>query len=61
MLDSSVNHLPQCNPLYQHEAHILWKLMTKEEKLEQRYVHASWEEVEDMDKEGATLKNGEGS
>jgi hypothetical protein len=40
--------------------------MTKREKLEQRYVNASWGEVEvglgqDLDKEGATLKNGEGS
>ena len=32
--DSSVNHLPQCNPLYQEEAHLLWKLMTKGEKLD---------------------------
>ena len=28
------------------EAHLLWKLMTKGEKLEQRYVNASWGEVE---------------
>ena len=46
MQDSSVNHLPQCNPLYQLEAHLLWKLMTKGEKLEQRYINASWGEVE---------------
>jgi hypothetical protein len=38
--------------------------MTKGDKLEQRYVNASWEEVEvdldmdmDIDKERATLKN----
>jgi hypothetical protein len=40
--------------------------MTQREKLEQRYVNASWGEVEvglgqDLDKEEATLKNGEGS
>ena len=45
--------------------------MTKGEKLEQRYVNASWGEVEscimgrsrklDLDKKGATLKNGERS
>ena len=27
--DSSLHHLPQCKPLHQWEAHILWKLMTK--------------------------------
>ena len=26
--------------------HLLWKLMTKGKKLEQRYVNASWGEVE---------------
>jgi hypothetical protein len=35
--------------------------MTKGEKLEQRYVNASWGEVEVGHGEGATLKNGEGS
>ena len=37
MQDSSVNRLPQCNPLYQKRHTFLWKLMTKGERLKQRY------------------------
>ena len=33
MQDSSLNHLPQCKPLYKWEAYLLWKLMTKGKRL----------------------------
>ena len=51
-------------PFVSRDAHLLWKLMTKGERLRQRYYnwgfgHGRW--TWKMDKEGATLKNGEGS
>ena len=62
MQDSSANHLSLVPPFVSSDAHLLWKLMTKGERLVQRYENFGGEVFGhmDMDKEGATLKNGEG-
>ena len=75
--DSSVSHLPQCNPLHQWEAHLLWKLMTKGERLykdRKAFIRGRdkvckgrdkiWKLKRldmNMDKEGATLEKWDGS
>ena len=68
---------PKCKPLHQWEAHLLWKLMTKEERL-YKDMKASTRERDklfkgrdkiwklkrlgmNIDKEGATLKKRDGS
>ena len=70
MQDSSLNHLPQCKLLHQGEAHLLWKLMTKGERLYKDMKTLGEIETKilqlefwtwTMDKEGATLRNGERS
>ena len=43
---SSVNHLSLVPPFVSSDAHLLWKLMIKGEKLKQRYENTSWGEVE---------------
>ena len=53
-------------PFVSSDAHLLWKLMTKGERLVQnmKYARGIREKLDldmDMDKEGATLRNGEGS
>jgi hypothetical protein len=42
-------------PFVSEEAYLLWKLITKGEKLEQRYENTSWEEVEDGQR-GSNIK-----
>ena len=53
-------------PFVSRDAHLLWKLMTKEERLykDMKYARGIREKLDldmDMDKEGATLRNWEGS
>ena len=72
MQNSSLNHLSQCNPLSHCDSlflnwyqdligitYLLWKLMTKGEKLEQRYNHAiSWTTKDIF--QGGEIKDGHG-
>ena len=60
MQDSSVNHLSLVPLFVSSDAHLLWKLMTKEERLLQRYEICNARGIRekldldmDMDKEGA--------
>jgi hypothetical protein len=56
MQDSSVNHLSLEQPFVSRDAHLLWKLMIKEERLVQRY-HGKLNLDMDNGQEGATLRN----
>ena len=55
MQDSSVNHLSLEQPFVSRDAHLLWKLMTKGERLVQRYRGKLGLGM-DMDKDEATLR-----
>ena len=62
MQDSSVNHLSLVPPFISSDAHLLWKLMTKGERLykDMKYARGIREKLDldmDTDKEGATLRN----
>ena len=60
MQDLRVNHLSILQPFVSRDAYLLWKLMTKEERLVQRY-YGKLDLDMDMDKVGATLRNVRGS
>ena len=66
MQDSSVNHLPKCNLLYQvmHTFYRNWWQRGRDWYKDMKYARGIREKLDldmDMDKEGATLRNGEGS